>query len=159
MTVPGEMAQKYIEIRVRFKYRLYFCASRKSLTPPRLMSASELTLQPVHQPRQAVQVFSGRSGFFSVLTAFEKLRYPFFYQTFTDKGLPQKAASKVYPQKSLNSFLFTINLGLNLQFTMEGLGISLSDYDLTIKTCKLGVEVSQRPKPTWTKVTKESTVS
>ena len=51
--VPGEMLQKYIEIRVRLKYRLYFCASRKSLTAPRLMSASELTLQPMYVWAQA----------------------------------------------------------------------------------------------------------
>ena len=48
MAVPGEMVQKYIELRVRLKYRLYFCASRKSLTPPRPMSASELTPQPMY---------------------------------------------------------------------------------------------------------------
>ena len=53
MTVPGGMVLKYIEIRVRFKYRLYFCASRKSLTPLRLMSASELRLQPMYVWAQA----------------------------------------------------------------------------------------------------------
>ena len=53
MTVPGGMVLKYIEIRVRLKYRLYFCASRKSLTPLRLMSASELRLQPMYVWAQA----------------------------------------------------------------------------------------------------------
>ena len=96
MTVPVEMAQKYIEIRVRFKYRLYFCASRKSLTPPRLMSASELTPQPMYVWAQAaVQAFSGRSGFSSVLSAFKNCN---FLSYGNSKGFPHETASKLSPQ-------------------------------------------------------------
>ena len=111
------MLQKYIEIRVRLKYRLYFCASRKSLTPPRPMSASELTLQPMCGPRQAVQVFSGRSDFSSVLSIFKNCN---FLSYGNSKGFPHKTASKLYPQWKLDNFDFTLNLRLMWPLSKNG---------------------------------------
>ena len=82
MAVPEEMVPKYMEIRVRLKYRLYFCASRKSLTPPRPMS--ELTLQPMYVWAQAGSPSLLRQRrLLLILSALKK--FPFLHQTFTEK--------------------------------------------------------------------------
>ena len=115
-----------VESRSRLRGRCPLLSSRLSLC--------------MYGPRQAVQVFSGRSGFTSVLSAFKKM-ISFLMATIFRQGLPDKTASKSYPQWKLNDFDFTLNLRLRWPLSKNGRypGTSLSDYDLMTKTCKFGV--------------------